>query len=81
MLLGDLDSKTGDIIKEILKSKHLEGRDVSVEKLPEFDSCPEMINIVVTEANIKKGSKKAFWFCRSIGNRLLVDVSLAPAIW
>ena len=58
MLLGDLDSKAGDIIKEILKSKHLEGRDVSVENLPEFDSCPEMIDIVVTEENIEKVAKK-----------------------
>ena len=57
MLPGDVDSKTGDLVKETLKSKHLEGLDVSVENLPEFESCPEMIDIVVTEDNVEKVAK------------------------
>ena len=58
MLLGDVDSKTGNLIKETLKSKYPEGRDVSVENLPEFESCPEMIDIVVTEENVEKVAKR-----------------------
>ena len=58
MLPGDVDSKTGDLVKETLKSKHLEGLDVSVENLPEFESCPEIIDIVVTEENVEKKTKK-----------------------
>ena len=58
MLPGDVDEKTGDLVKEILESNHLEGWDVKVESLPEFKSCPEMIDIVVTEDNMKKVAKK-----------------------
>ena len=57
MLPEDVDSKTGDLVKETLKSKHPESRDVSVENLPEFESCLEMIDIVVTEENVEKPVK------------------------
>ena len=40
-----------------MKSKYPEGRDVSVENFPEFESCPEMIDIIVTEENVEKVAK------------------------
>ena len=58
MLPGDIDSKTRDLVKDSLKSKHPEGRDFSVESLREFDLCPEMIDTVVMKKNVKKVTKQ-----------------------
>ena len=58
MQRGDIDSKIGDLVKETLKSKHPNGRDVSVENLPEFESCLEIIDIVVREDNVEKVAKQ-----------------------
>ena len=41
-----------------MKSKYPEGRDISVENFPKFESCPEMIDIVVTEENVEKVAKR-----------------------
>ena len=49
MLPGNVDGKTGDIVKETLELKHLEGRNALVETLPDFESCHELINIVVRD--------------------------------
>ena len=57
MLPGDVDLKTGDLVNETLESKHPEGRDLSVEKLFEFESCPEMIDIIVTKENVEMVAK------------------------
>ena len=59
MLSGDVGLKTGALVKETLKSKNPEGRDVLVESLPEFESCSETIDIVITEENVEKVAKKS----------------------
>ena len=57
-LPGDTDDKTGEEITAVLESKHPEGRDVEPSKMPIFDSCPEMMNSVVTGENVEKVAKK-----------------------
>ena len=42
---GDIDSKTGNLVSETLKSKHLEGRDVNAENIPIFYNYPDFIDV------------------------------------
>ena len=48
LMPGDTDEKTGDLIEETLSAKHPEVRDVDMANLPDFDSCPALIDTVVT---------------------------------
>ena len=54
LMPGDVGEKTGDLVSEILESKHPVVRDVKISSLPIFESCPELINIEVTEDNVEK---------------------------
>ena len=57
-LPGDTDFKTGEEESANLESKHPKGRDAELSKMPIFDSCPEMMNSVVTGENVEKVAKK-----------------------
>ena len=58
LIPGDVDEKTGDLVSETLESKHPVGRDVKISRLPIFESCPELINIEITEDNVEKVAKR-----------------------
>ena len=45
LMPGDVDEKTGDLVSETLESKHPIGRDVKINILPIFESCPELTKI------------------------------------
>ena len=57
LMPGDVDSKTGDLVSETLKAKHPDGRDVNVESVPTFDSCPDLIDIQVTDDAVEEVAK------------------------
>ena len=58
LMPGDTNEKTGDLIKETLAAKHPEARDVDMTNLPDFDSCPALIDTVVTEESAERVTKK-----------------------
>ena len=58
LMPGDVDEKAGDLVSEVLESKHPIGRDVEISSLLIFESCPELINIEVTEDNVEKVAKR-----------------------
>ena len=45
LMPGDIDSKTGDLVSETLKTKHPDGRNVNVESIPIFNRCPDLIDV------------------------------------
>ena len=55
---GTLNEKNGGFVCERLDSKHLEGKDMDIISLPIFESCPELINIGMTDNCVKKVKKK-----------------------
>ena len=58
LMPGDTDEKTGDLIKVTLAAKHPEARDVDVADLPDFDSCPTLIDNVVIVESVERVAKK-----------------------
>ena len=54
LMPDDVDEKSGDLVSEVLASKHPIGRDVEISSLPIFESYPELINIEVTEDSVEK---------------------------
>ena len=73
ILPGNVDEKTGDIVKETLELKHLEGRDALVESLPDFESCHKLINIVVRDNNVEM-VEISFLFGWLIWNRFFINI-------
>ena len=55
---GDTDEKSGDLVFDTLKAKHPDARDVPVENLPTFESCPDLIEVEVTDENVEQAAKK-----------------------
>lgn len=55
---GDIDEKIGERVYGKLKLKHPEGRDIAVENLQLSDTCPELIQIEVTNENVELVAKK-----------------------
>ena len=54
---GDIDSKTGDLVSKTLMSKHPDGRDVNVESIPIFNSCPDLIDVQVMDDAVEEIAK------------------------
>ena len=54
LMLRDTDDKSGDFDFDILKAKYSDARDVSVENLPMLESCPELIEVEVTDENVER---------------------------
>lgn len=54
----DLDEKSGDAVRESLLEKHPDGRDVDVECLPTFESCPDLIDSRIAESNVEDVATK-----------------------
>ena len=57
---SDVDMKTGDVMSEILESKHPVGKYIKISSLPIFESCLELINIEATEGSVEKVAKILF---------------------
>lgn len=54
----DIDEKSGNFIKETLKSKHLAARDVDLKDAPHFEECPEFQDLVADTSIVEKVAKK-----------------------
>ena len=55
---GDTDDKSGDLVLDTLRVKNLDARDVLVENLPIFESCPDLIEVEMTDENVEQAAKK-----------------------
>ena len=58
LMPGDVDEKSGNLVNEILESKHPIGRDVKISSFPIFESCPELINIEVIEDSVERVARR-----------------------
>ena len=54
----DTDDKSGDFVFDTLKVKHPDARDVLVENLPTFESCPDLIEVEVAGENVEQTAKR-----------------------
>ena len=52
-----MDEKTGDYVRDILKSKHPEARDVSLVDILFFDKYPKFTDILVTKEIVELVAK------------------------
>ena len=57
LILGQMCSKTRDLVSETLLSKNLESRDVSTDKLPVFYNCTDLSDAQVEDVIIKEVAK------------------------
>ena len=70
----DTDEKSGDLLFDTLKAKHPDARDIPVENLPTFESCPYLIEVEVTDENVEQAAKK---LSRSAGPSGIHSISMS----
>ena len=74
LMPGNTDDKSGDLVFDTLKAKHLDARAVSVENLSIFESCQDLIEVEVTDENVEQAAKK---LSRSAGPSGIHSISMS----
>ena len=53
LMSNDIDDKSGEKISDVLQSNHPESRSVLLSNVPEYDTRPEILEILVTDENVE----------------------------
>ena len=54
---NETDSKSGDLVKEVLQTKHPEATKPSIEALETYDSTPDFVPVDITEKVVEEVSR------------------------
>ena len=53
LMPNDIDDKSGENFSDVLQSKYLESHSVLLSNVPEYDTRPEILEILVTDENVE----------------------------
>ena len=58
MLPKDIDSKTGDTVKEVLESKHPNLRVPDISLMEKYDTLPDLVEIDITATTVERVARR-----------------------
>ena len=53
----DVNEKSRKRLSNVMQSNHLESRSVSLNVIPNYDTCLDILGILVTEESVEKVAK------------------------
>ena len=62
LMPDDVDDKSGEKVRDVLHSKHPESRSAPLSDVPEYDTRPETLEILVTDENVETVAKSMSGF-------------------
>ena len=57
LMPDDVDDKIGDLVSNVILSKHPNVRDIEINSIPHCNSCLDLININASKENVEKVAK------------------------